>query len=94
MPVTTSAMVTESWSSSRATSTLKSPAAIHCQSGTSWLRSSAGRPSRVTNIQTATPKLSSTMPGASQEMTRLPSRVPNRAMMNVPSAGNRSINQA
>ena len=57
---------------------LKLPATIHCHSTTSWLRSSAGRPSRVTNIHTATPKLSSTMPGASQEMTRLPSRVPNK----------------
>ena len=94
MPVTISAMVTESWSSSKATSTLKLPATIHCHKVTSWLRSSVGRPSRVTNIQTATPKLSSTMPGASKEMTRFPSRVPTRAMINVPNAGNNSINQA
>ena len=65
MPVTISAIVTESWSSSSAILTWKFPATIHCHSTTSWLRSSAGRPSMVTNIQTATPKLSSTMPGAS-----------------------------
>ena len=94
MPVTISAMVTESWSSSSAMLTWKLPATIHCHSTTSWLRSSAGRPSMVTNIHTATPKLSSTMPGASQEMTRLPSRVPNKAMISVPRAGNKSINQA
>ena len=94
MPVTISAMVIESWSSSSAIFTSKLPATIHCHSMISWLRSSAGRPSMVTNIPTATPKLSSTMPGASQEMTRLPSRVPSSAIISVPNAGNKSINQA
>ena len=87
-------MVTESWSSKRAMSTLKVPADIHCQSTTSWLRSSAGRPSRVTKAATATAKLRNTIAGARMLTARFPSRVPNSEIMSVPSAGNNSINQA
>ncbi len=94
MPVTISAMVIESWSMSSATSTWNAPVVIHDQSTIWWLRSSAGRPTIVANTPTAVRKLSRTIPHASHPTTRRPIRRPKKARINVPSAGNKSINQA